>query len=244
MALSFGAEYAKTSTTGSSTSDQVQTGSTKKVLSQEAIDKLIYDVLSSDQGLASLATGENLSGGFGSTAKSQLAQDFVVKTIGELANVMAETVTKQEGTLTKTETTNTSNKKGGAKTVICTHLHKVGLMSSATYNHPKAYEHYQNVHPYVLSGYHYWAVPLVAVMEKKPWLAKLFAPVCNSRYKQVISGRKTLGGFITITLGHPVCYALGFLINLKAGTVYGRAQHCTPRVLGCNWHCCSECQGF
>ena len=114
--VGFGADYSKAKNSQNEVSTQSQTGSTKKVLSQEAIDKLIYDVLSSDQGLASLATGENLSGGFGSTAKSQLAQDFVVKTIGELANVMAETVTKQDGTLEKQTTANTSKK--GVKTVI------------------------------------------------------------------------------------------------------------------------------
>jgi len=62
MAINIGFGVDKTSTTGSEVQKAEQTNTSKKVLSQDAINKLIYDVSSADQGFASLATGENLAG--------------------------------------------------------------------------------------------------------------------------------------------------------------------------------------
>jgi hypothetical protein len=81
----------------SSTSTSGQT--TQKVLTQAGIDKLIYDVLSSDSGLSALAQGENVSGGYGSSSKSLMTQDLVTKLVGELANVTAPTVTSKRKVL-------------------------------------------------------------------------------------------------------------------------------------------------
>ena len=50
------------------------TQTSQKKLDQAAIDKIISDVLGSDQGLAALAQGENVSGAFGTTVKTQLGQ--------------------------------------------------------------------------------------------------------------------------------------------------------------------------
>lgn len=79
-----------------SSSSTYQYGTTKKVLSQEAIDNLVNSVLGADNGLASLAGGENLAGGFGSSTKAQLAQDMITNLVGQLANVTAETVTTED----------------------------------------------------------------------------------------------------------------------------------------------------
>ena len=102
---------------GSQNSSGSKAGTTtsQRKISQEGIDKLIYDVLSSDRGLASLAQGENSSGGFGSSTKQMMSQDLVTKLVGELANVTAENVTTTTGTETQ------RNKKK-SPTVICTEL--------------------------------------------------------------------------------------------------------------------------
>jgi len=219
MAINIGLGLDHTKTTNSGVETATGTGTSKKVLSQAAIDKLIYDVLSADSGLASLATGENLSGGYGSSSKAILAQDFVTKLVGELANVTAETVTTTDQTKEASSSQSQSKKSGGLKTVICTHLYSLNLLPGELYNHEIALKHLESLDPAIIRGYHFWAVPFVRLLKRSPLLSSalipLLLPLCISRYKQVITGKKTIGGFLTITLGHPICAMIGSLVQGK-----------------------------
>ena len=213
--LGFGLDLNKTS--ANSVQQGTQRTVSQKYISDTGINKLIYDALSADNGLASLATGENLSGGYGASTKALLGQDFMVKLIGELANVSAQTVTDTTGTTTKSESGSSSKASGGLKlTVICTELHSQGLLSAALYNHPAASVHLSTVHPYTLAGYHLWAVKVVSWMKKSPLLSHLLLPICQSRYEMVTSGKFKFWGAATIYIGHPICFILGALSNLGA----------------------------
>jgi hypothetical protein len=216
MAITGGFDLAKTSTTGSETQTDNQTNTSQKVLSQDAINKLIYDVASADQGFASLATGENLAGGYAASTKALLAQDFMVKLVGELANVTAKTVTTETGTATKQSKASSTKASGGLKTVICTELHRQGLLSSALYNHPAATAHFRNLHPYTIAGYHIWGMGVAERMRTSKLLSYLMLPVAKARYEMVTSGRFNLLGAATIYIGQPVCFVIGFLANLGA----------------------------
>lgn len=220
MGLEFGFSASKDSTAGSTVQQGTERTVTRKQISQEGINKLIYDAMSADQGLASLATGENLSGGYGASTKALLAQDFMVKLIGELANVTAATVSDKTGSAVTQTNSSTSKKSGGLKTVICTELHRQGLLPSALYNHPAAQKHFNSIHPYTLAGYHLWAMRVVDLMKHSPLLCHLLLPIATARYKMITSGRTNLMGWLTIRVGHPVCFILGALANLGAG--YGR----------------------
>lgn len=201
-----------TTTSMSGSSNATASSSTKKVLSQDAINKLIYDVASADQGFASLATGENLSGGYAASTKALLAQDFMVKLIGELANVTAETKTTQEQTATQ-QSTSKSKKK---MSVICTELHRQGLLSSALYNHPAATAHFRNLHPYTVAGYHLWGNVVADRMRTSGLLTHLMLPVAKARYDMVTTGKFNILGATTIYIGQPICFVLGALANLGA----------------------------
>ena len=216
MGINIGYGVDKTSTTGSEVQTANQTTTTGKVLSQTAIDKLIYDVASADQGFASLATGENLAGGYASSTKALLAQDFMVKMIGELANVTAKTVTTEEGTASKQSSNSSTKKSGGLKTVICTELHRQGLLSSALYNHPAATEHFLNLHPYTIAGYQLWGTGVAERMRTSGLLSHLMLPVAKARYEMVTTGRFNLLGATTIYIGQPICFVIGFMANLGA----------------------------
>lgn len=194
-----------TTTTTNGTQKGSGTSTSQKVLSQAAIDKLVYDVLSADNGLAALATGENLGGGYAASTKALLAQDFVTKLVGELATVTAPTVTTQAAEQ-KTTSTATAKKK---LSVICTELNRQGLLSDELYNHPAATAHFLSLHPYTLLGYHAWAIPLVARMQKSPALSMALFPAAHGRYVQITTGKRTLGGFLTIHIGQPLCFLIG-----------------------------------
>lgn len=205
-----------TTTTASGSSSANASSSTKKVLSQDAINKLIYDVASADQGFASLATGENLSGGYAASTKALLAQDFMVKLVGELANVTAETKTTQEQATTQ-QSTSKSKKK---TSVICTELYRQGLLASELYNHPSALKHFFGLHPYTLAGYHLWGMGVADKMRTSVLLSHMLLPVARARYDMITTGRFNTVGAATIYIGQPICFVLGVLANL--GARYGR----------------------
>jgi hypothetical protein len=202
----FGISLAGGSESGKTSSTTKGTKTTQKQLSQEGIDKLIYDVLSADQGLASILSAENASGGYGSSSKTLMAQDFITKVIGEIANITAPTVESIDS-----KTTGSSKKKsGGAKTVICTYLVNHGYMPLDLYL--RGILRYWELPEQTLRGYHIWANPVVKWMKTRPWLCRLLAPVAIKRYKYAIDQDFTVTGWISVHIAEPVCYLIGWFV--------------------------------
>jgi len=188
------------------------TVTTRKNLSQESIDKLIYDALSSDVGLAALASGENLTGGSKSSSKTLLAQDMMAKIIGELASVTAETeqTTKQEKTTKEGRALNKFADNTG--TVICTELHRQGKLSSELYHSVGA--PYAQVSYFTWRGYHLWASRVVPLMARSERLSNLLLPVIRSRYL-LLSGAPGFHFFgrMTQRIGEPICWMIGAVVS-------------------------------
>jgi hypothetical protein len=178
-------------------------GSTQKVLTQEGIDKLVYDVLSSDQGLAALASGESASGGFGSSTKSLMAQDLVTKLVGELANVTAPTVTN----------TQTTQKKKGLS-VICTELHRQGYIEDDLYQ--RGSNEFYKANPTMARGYQYLAQPIVRKMQTSSKLCEFFIPWALARYDYVLLGKNSWRAAVMSFLGEPLCFVVGLFIPTKS----------------------------
>lgn len=179
------------------------TATSKLDLSPEGYNKIIRDILASDEGLASLATGENLSGGYGSSTKAQLAQDLVLNIAGELAKLTAP----------KTESKTSSSKK--KLSVICTELNRQGYLSDELYEEGK--EHFNKLPIETLTGYRVWADKLVPKMQKSQALTKFFAPIVQARYELVVQKRFSLLGAATIYLGQPICYVIGCIVLAMRG---------------------------
>lgn len=207
----FGFESSKSGSTGTST--QQGNSTSRRVFSQEAMDKIMQDMLASEQGLAALAQGENVSGAAGSTMKTQLTQDLLAKVAGELASLTAETVTTQEQTAKQEQQQTQSKKSGGLKTVICTELVRQGKLDRELYD--AGTEHFYSLNPRVVIGYHMWARHMVPKMQTSERLSNFFLPIARARYMHITKRRKNLVGALTCILGHPVCYALSFLAKGK-----------------------------
>jgi hypothetical protein len=199
--------------------DAIQKGtvSKKRNLSQEAIDKLIYDVMSSDQGLAQLAAGQNLAGGHSSSTKTLQTQDFLTKLIGELAIVTAEEVQSTD----MVSETEKSTKEGRALngfadkvgTVICTELALQGYLDPDLYEAggPPS----RQVSETTWIGYRSWADHVVPRMKKSPRLCKFLLPIVESRYRYLLDPNSIeLLGRLSVHIGHPICYLIGAVINL------------------------------
>jgi hypothetical protein len=198
------------------------TVSTGRQFNEEAINKLIYDAMASDKGLASLASGENLSGGFNSSTKTLLAQDFMTKLIGELAVLSSPEVKETQETTRNRGRSFTG--KGGS--VICTELVRQGKLPVPLYMAGREYTESLPILTYI--GYISWALPIAKWLRKNPEKAKFFAPVAISYYR-LISRRSVfeshdtelLGGLVKY-VGEPLCNLLGTILVWKAG--YGRRQ--------------------
>lgn len=81
-----------------STSDQVNTS--QLLLSKEAVDYLIKGILEGNSGLASVSSGKLASGIYNDTATTQLTNDLLARTAGEVAARSAVTQTVIGGTTT------------------------------------------------------------------------------------------------------------------------------------------------
>lgn len=188
-----------TTTTGSSSGTSTQ----QIKLDQAGYDKIIQDILGSEQGLASLATGENLSGGYGSSVKAQLAQDLVLNVAGELAKITAPTVT-------------TTDQKSKSKTkkktsVICTELNRQGYLPDELYD--AGYEHFASLDPRTIAGYRIWANKIVPRMQWSARLTRFFAPIALARYNYIVHKKFSLIGAATVYIGQPICFVIGGFLS-------------------------------
>jgi hypothetical protein len=182
---------------------------TQKMLTQEGINKLIYDALSSDQGLAALSSGENLSGGFKSSSKTLLAQDMMTKLVGELANVTAKVQEDQVGEKNTKEGRDSEN-LGLGKSVICTELARQGLLSQELYRSVGG--PHKQVSYFTWRGYHVWATKVVPLMQKSTLLSKALLPLVRSRYELLthVPGLHILGRITQIC--EAPCWVIGCIL--------------------------------
>lgn len=192
---------------GSTSTDATGTTSKKRVLSQEAQDKIIYDILSADRGLADILSGAGFVGGSGgNTGSSQglMAQDFIAKAVGEIALLTAEEISTTDQTSKAVE----KKSSGGVKTVICTELNRQGKLPNDLYN--RGHKHFYSLHPNTVRGYHVWAKHVVPLMQKSERLSNFLAPIAISRYHMIVGYLPfTIWGLVTIYIGQPICFLIG-----------------------------------
>ncbi len=194
----------------------VQSSSGNKVsrrkLSPEAQQQLIYQALAADQGLAQLLSGQNLAGGNSSSSATLQAQDFMTKVISELAAVTSE--------LEETQVSTQGSKKKMQGSVICTELARQGKLPQELYS--AGHAHFDQIPELTKRGYWIWATRVVSLMQKSEWLSRALAPIVLARYRMITGQGWNFLGALTIYLGQPVCYLIGAILSL--GDSYGRVE--------------------
>lgn len=169
-------------------------------LSPEGYNKIIKDILASDAGLAALATGENLSGGYGSSVKAQLAQDLVLNIAGEMSKLTAPTVS--------------SSKTKKKMSVICTELERQGLLDTNLYE--LGAFHFLSLPEETVAGYRIWANKVVPLLQKYPKLAKVIAPLVTQRYEYIVHNRFSVFGWFSVVIAQPICFVIGsYVLSVK-----------------------------
>lgn len=99
---------ASVSTSGSGSSKTTGKQTEKLNIDQEAVMKIIQDVLGGAGGLAELFSTENVSGLYNSTAAVQAAGDLASKLVGEIAKLTAE----KESTVEESTTSSQASQQG------------------------------------------------------------------------------------------------------------------------------------
>jgi len=143
---------------------------------------------------------------------------------GNVAGVNPGQVNKArniDGTYSVDKDGNGAGNAGG--TVICTELYHQDLLPLDVYMADQRYGlHLERTDPYVIAGYHFWAKPIVRLMQcSKTFTHVLHKSLAEPWAKEMVikdggNGIGTVRGKILFTLGLPVCRLIGRMLEFVA----------------------------
>jgi len=119
---------------------------------------------------------------------------------------------------------------GGGGKVICTELHRQGRISDEVYASDHAVGlRMATEQPNVVSGYHLWAIPVVKLMQKSKLVTKVVEPFGKAwanemHYQETGEGKGSTLGRLIISIGVPLCGAIGNLKGKEGLTVAPRVS--------------------
>ncbi|MCP4537539.1 MAG: hypothetical protein GY832_10365, partial [Chloroflexi bacterium] len=109
----------------------------------------------------------------------------------------------------------------GSSRVICTHLHRLGLLSLEDYQRDLAFTHTHLTQAHI-DGYHYWAIHVVRTMRRKDSFGKLTVKlsryIAQARANDIAfivgaSKRRDWVGRAFRLVGEPLCYLIGRFVD-------------------------------
>jgi hypothetical protein len=107
----------------------------------------------------------------------------------------------------------------GPQTVICSELYRQGLMSYTVFRADQAFgRNLAKNDKYILLGYHFWAKPIVKIMQKSKMVTKIVCVVAKPwslemAYEMGAREKGTVVGKILMFVGIPVCRIIGKAIS-------------------------------
>ena len=97
--------------------------------------------------------------------------------------------------------------------VICTELHRQGLMSTPVYMLDAEYgKLLKEESPHVVIGYHFLAKPIVKLMRKSKFFTKLISYPALKWAHQIAGIENSITGSLIFNVGQPICGIIGKLI--------------------------------
>jgi hypothetical protein len=112
----------------------------------------------------------------------------------------------------------------GGDSVICTELHRQGLLASDVYALDSTYGR-TKVSANVMTGYHSFGIPIAQAMAKSSFITSLIKPFATAWANEIAHKMQPhayapdLLGKIIFAIGVPVCAAIGYAISLKKGVM-------------------------
>ena len=107
---------------------------------------------------------------------------------------------------------------GGGITVICTELHRQGIMSLDIYK--KDAEYGASLPLEVMAGYTFWATPIASKMKTSPLLTSIVKIPAMKWAKHIAGVEKSLFGYACQYIAEPVCGFIGTILFKFTGAKY------------------------
>ena len=181
------------------------------------------------RGLASSGVKGGAAAGAIANVERQQNQDIAASLYGQQRQSIADERSLAGNTLAGTVAMSQAAKAGGTAqempkapdtggmTVICTELHRQGIMSDELY--AKEVEFGKTVDPIVMLGYTFLATPIVKIMQK----SKLCTTLCSypaMAWARDMAGDENILGSLLFMFGVPLCYFVGKLKLSFSGAKY------------------------
>lgn len=148
-------------------------------------------------------------------AAQRAAEQLSAKRAGDIQ--LAGQLTRQPAAVAQAKTTPVPKQESGGK-VICTELNKQGILSDSIYKKDAEYgEELFKVDPYVLIGYHFWALPIVNLMKKSKIFTRIVSYPALKWAKHIAGEEKSLFGYFCVHVGQPVCRIIGKGVSFFLG---------------------------
>lgn len=136
---------------------------------------------------------------------------------GSMAGYLGVADRKKEQQKASSSWSSSSSKDSSSSKVICTELHRQGLMSRVDYLQGADYArtHLTERH---YRGYHVWALTVVRHMRRSKRATAFWRKLAAARANHIAfvngdTARRNRFGALLCAIGHPVCYALGGLVK-------------------------------
>lgn len=167
-------------------------------LSPEAIDQIIYNALSGQSGVSAIRSAEASSGGYGSSSAALQSADLIANVAGEIGAITGPKVEQSETTTKK------------KKSIICTTLWELGDLEDEIYR--EGQRQFSNLSVETICGYHSWAFGVSDWIRRSTIVRRIARYIVLERYSYCLKSHWSGTGFLTVALGEPICYLIGFLI--------------------------------
>jgi hypothetical protein len=127
------------------------------------------------------------------------------------SNTLAGTVAQMQGSKAEgVQMPDAPRASGMMDTVLCTELHRQGIMPKELYLKDSRYGYELNsTHPEVVVGYHVWAKPLVRLMQVSPLATSILKVPVMKWAKHIAEEEKSLFGYFCVKIGQPICGIIG-----------------------------------
>lgn len=111
---------------------------------------------------------------------------------------------------------------GGGGKIICAELYRQGLLQKDIFIADEKFG--DKLPKIILDGYHLWARPIVAKMQKdytySKKISKIATPIAKTLASFMGVGKPSAIGLIALLLGVPVCAVLGLLVSSNNERIY------------------------
>ena len=200
------------------------------IMGQKANNMVLAQQQMAGSGLRGAASAAAL-GSVGKAQDAQIAESLYgqkQRSLNDLKSLTSNTLSGTIGLMQGSKAEGTAGSrpappeaKGLMDSVLCTELHRQGLMSRELYLKDAAYGIQLKIsNPNVVVGYQFLAAPFVAFMGKSSVFTNIIKYPILSWARHIAGEKYSIWGHLCQNIGEPFCAVIGKLISKLSGAVH------------------------